>query len=178
MNARKNRVLTAIATSLALALPVTSSGAFDAFLKLDGIDGESTDDKHKNEIEIESWSFGATQTPASGATGRSAGKSCVSDISMVKFVDKASPALFRAAVVGAHIPTAVITVRKAGDKQQEYLIYTMSDVLVSSVSQSGGGDVPTESLSLNFASIKISYRVQKPDGSLDKPVEETVSGRC
>lgn len=81
-------------------------------------------------------------------------------------------------MAGQHIPTAVITVRKAGKEQQDYLIFTMKDILVSSVSQSGGGDAPMEALSLNFSSLKISYHPQKPDGSLDKPVEETVSGKC
>jgi type VI secretion system secreted protein Hcp len=178
MNARKSRVLSSLAASLMLALPLTSIAAVDAFLKLDGIDGESTDDKHKDEIVIESWSFGATQTLSSAGAGRASGKSCLSDISMVKYVDKASPLLLSAAVLGQHIPTAVMKVRKGGKEQQDYLIVTMKDVLVSSVSQSGAGELPMESLSLNFSSLTLSYKPQKADGSLDKAVETTVSGRC
>ena len=81
-------------------------------------------------------------------------------------------------MAGQHIPTAVITVRKAGKDQQEYLIYTMKDILVSSVSQTGGGEAPMEALALDFSSLTIRYRPQKPDGTLDKEVETTVSGRC
>lgn len=177
MNARNTRVLTALAASLALALPMTSNAAFDAFLKIDGIDGESTDDKHKDEIVIESWSFGATQT-LSSSTGRAAGKSCLTDLVFVKHVDKASPLLLSATMVGAHIPTAVISVRKSGEGQKDYLIYTLKDVLISSVSQSAGGDVPMESVSFNFGSLKIRYESQDREGRAGPVVETTVSGRC
>lgn len=178
MNASKTRVLTAIATALALALPMTSNAAFDAFLKIDGIEGESTDDKHKNEIVIESWSFGATQTLAAGGSGRSAGKSCLSDISFVKLVDKASPALLSATMTGVRIPAATISVRKAGGRQEDYLVIKMTDVLVTSVQHSGGGEMPMESLSLNFGQVKLTYHPQKADGSLADAVESTASGRC
>ena len=178
MNARKTRVLTALATSLALALPMTANAAFDAFLKIDGVEGESTDDKHKGEIVIESWSFGATHTGASAGSGGGAGKSCLSDLSVVKLVDKASPVLLSATMTGVHLPTATISVRKAGGKQQDYMIIKMSDVLVTSVQHSGGGETPTESLSLNFGQVKLTYHPQKPDGSLGAPVESTASGRC
>jgi type VI secretion system secreted protein Hcp len=178
MNARKTRVLTALATSLALALPMTANAAFDAFLKIDGVEGESTDDQHKGEIVIEAWSFGATQTLAAGGGARATGKSCLSEFRLVKLVDKASPALLSATMTGVHLPTATISVRKAGDSKQDYLIIKMSDVLVTSVQHSGGGYVPMESLSLNFAQVKLTYHQQKPDGSLGAPVESTASGRC
>ncbi|HET7730766.1 MAG TPA: type VI secretion system tube protein Hcp [Usitatibacter sp.] len=178
MNARKSRLLTTLAASLMLALPVTTIAAVDAFLKIDGIDGESTDPQHPGHIAIESWSFGATQTLSSSTTGRAGGKSCLTDLSLVKYVDKASPLLLSATMTGMHIPTAVISVRKAGEGQKDYLIYTLTDVLVSSVSQAAGGDVPMESVSFNFGSLKIKYEQQLSDGRAGPTVEKTVSGRC
>jgi type VI secretion system secreted protein Hcp len=142
----------------------------DYFLKIDGIDGESGDSKHKNEIELESWTFGATQsgTMHSGGGGGS-GKVSVQDLHFVSKVSKASPKLFLACCNGEHIKKAVLIARKAGKDQQEYLKITMSDLLVSSY-QGGGsaqdGIVPLDQVSLNFAKIEFEYKEQKSDGTL------------
>jgi type VI secretion system secreted protein Hcp len=142
----------------------------DYFLKIDGIDGESGDSKHKNEIELQSWTFGATQsgTMHSGGGGGS-GKVSVQDLHFVTHVSKASPKLFLACCNGEHIKKAVLVARKAGKEQQEYLKITMSDLLVSSY-QGGGsshdGIVPVDQVSLNFAKIEIEYKEQKSDGTL------------
>src|SRR5437868_11414365 len=106
----------------------------DAFLKIDGIEGESQDHKHGKEIEIISYSFGATQ-PGSSATGGGAGTGKVSmaDIHFTHGIDKASPKLMLACCTGDHIKSAILSVRKAGGSQLEYLVMTLSDVLVSSV---------------------------------------------
>jgi type VI secretion system secreted protein Hcp len=167
-----------LALSLAVAIPAHGFAAVDAFLKLDGIDGESTDDTHKNEILIESWSFGVV--PRSSATGQqTSARPCISDISLVKLVDKASPVLFAYAATGSHIPNAVLTVRKRGENPIEYLTVTLKDVLVSSVnSTSSGGDSPAESVSFSFQEIKISYTPQKPDGTSAQPVQTTSKGGC
>jgi type VI secretion system secreted protein Hcp len=142
----------------------------DFFLKIDGIDGESTDAKHKNEIDIQSWGFGATQsgTMHSGGGG-GAGKVSVQDIHFTKNVDKASPKLFLSCANGEHIKKAVFVARKAGKEQQEYMKITLSDLLVSSHQMGGSsGDriVPVDQFSLNFAKIEIEYKEQKEDGSL------------
>jgi type VI secretion system secreted protein Hcp len=174
MNAPKTRLAAAL---LALAFPLTSSAALNAYLKLDGIEGESTAQGHEKEIVIESWSMGARAHGSGGGGG--AGKTCLSDLSLLKMVDKASPLLLQATAVGAHIPNATIAVRKAGEKQQDYFIIRLKDVIVTSVNQSSGGDVAMESLSLGFASMTMTYRVQAADGSLGTKVETTVSGaRC
>lgn len=142
----------------------------DYFLKIDGIDGESADSKHKGEIDLESYSIGArnTGTMASGGGG-GAGKVSFNDFEFVMKVNKASPKLMLACASGEHIKKAVLTCRKAGKDQQEFLKVTMSDVLVSSF-QSGGsahGDVvPVEQVSLNFAKIEKEYKEQKSDGTL------------
>ena len=175
MNAPKARFAAAL---LALAFPLTSTAALNAYLKIDNIKGESTDEGHKDEITIESWSFGATSGASLAGGGAGTGKSCLTDIAFVKPVDRASPALLQAAMLGARIPAATLAVRKSGEGQKDYLIITLKDVLVTSVSQSSGGDVPMESLSLNFGSLRMQYKVQDLKGGLGETVETTVSSRC
>jgi len=137
------------------------------FLKLDGIKGESLDHKHAGEIHIESWSWGMSQTGAHGAGGGGgAGKVSVHDISITKFVDKASPALMLHCCSGKHIPNGLVTVRKAGDKPLEYLKMKLTDIIISGVQNAGhGGDILTENVTLNFAKFHIEYQEQKSDGS-------------
>src|ERR1044071_3487313 len=124
--------------------------AVDMFLKLDGIKGESQDSKHKDEIHIESFSWGMSQTGAHGTGGGGgAGKVHVHDISITKFADKASAALMLHCCNGKHIPNGLITVRKAGDKPLEYLKIKLEDILVSGVQFAGhGGDLLSENLTL------------------------------
>lgn len=141
----------------------------DYFLKIDGIDGESADSKHKAEIELQSWGFGATQSGSmhSGGGGGS-GKVSVQDLHFVTTISKASPKLFLSCANGQHIKKAVLVARKAGTEQQEYYKITLSDLLVSSY-QTGGsshdGIIPVDQVSLNFAKIEIEYKEQKADGS-------------
>jgi type VI secretion system secreted protein Hcp len=142
----------------------------DYFLKIDGIDGESTDAKHKGEIDLQSWGFGASQsgTMHSGGGG-GAGKVSVQDLHFVTHVSKASPKLFLSCANGEHIKKAVLIARKAGKEQQEYLKITMSDLLISNYQTCGSshdGIVPVDQVSLNFAKIEIEYKEQKADGSL------------
>ncbi len=143
----------------------------DYFLKLDGIEGESHDDKHQKEIELLSWSIGATNSGSFAlGSGGGTGKVQFSDAHFTKHIDKSSAKLMEACATGQHIPKGVVTARKAGVKegQIEYFKILLSDVLVSSyqLTGSGGGDVlPHESLSLNFAKVEFEYKEQKPDGS-------------
>jgi type VI secretion system secreted protein Hcp len=148
--------------------------AVDYFLKLENIEGESTDDKHKNEIDVESWSWGETQSGTHvGGGGGGAGKVSMQDFHFTMKVNKATPKLMLACAVGEHIPKAILTCRKAGKDQQEYLLITFSDLLVSSY-QTGGssGDVvPVDQISLNFSKIEVDYKPQKADGSLGSSVK-------
>jgi type VI secretion system secreted protein Hcp len=144
--------------------------ASDYLLKVDGIKGESTDSKHKDEIEIESFSWGATQSGSFAAGGGGgAGKVAFQDIHFTTRVNVASPNLMLACATGQHIKSAVLTVRKAGKDQQEYYLIKLSDNLVSSY-QSGGSEgsntLPVDQFSLNFAKIEFEYKIQKADGSL------------
>jgi type VI secretion system secreted protein Hcp len=148
--------------------------AVDMFLKLGDIKGESTDDTHKDEIDVLAWSWGMSQ---SGTThqgpGGGAGKVSVQDISVTKWVDKATPNLMLGCSTGQHYKDALLTIRKAGGTPVEYLKITMKEVLISSVSTGGsqGEDRLTENVSLNFAEYKVSYTPQKEDGSEDAAID-------
>lgn len=147
----------------------------DYFLKIDGIEGESQDSKHKNEIDVESWSFGATQDGISfTGGGLGAGKVIMHDFHFVMTVNKASPKLYLACCTGQHIKKAVLTCRKAGKDQQEYLNWTFNNLLVSSF-QTGGSDtsdvIPRDQISLHAEEIIQEYKEQKPDGTLGGPIK-------
>ena len=144
-------------------------GAVDVFLKLKGIDGESQDDKHKGEIDVLSWSWGESQTGThAGGGGGGAGKVSMQDFHFTMQMNKATPKLMLNCATGEHIPDAVLTCRKAGTKQQEFLLIKMIDLLVSSYQTGGGGGdtVPIESIALNFSKIEFEYKEQKKDGTL------------
>ncbi|HLC25129.1 MAG TPA: type VI secretion system tube protein Hcp [Nitrosopumilaceae archaeon] len=155
----------------------TSSQAFaavDMFLKMDGVEGESTDKTHGKEIDVLSWSWGASQSGSMAAGGGGgAGKVSMQDLSITKHIDKSSPKLFEALATGKHLKEAKLVLRSAGGSQVEYLVITLSDVLVSSYSTGGssGDDRPTESISLNFAQIKMSYVEQDTKGSAGAATE-------
>jgi type VI secretion system secreted protein Hcp len=144
--------------------------AVDFFLKIDGIQGESKADKHKDEIDVLSFSWGETQsgTFAHGGGG-GAGKVAMQDFHFTMVHNKASPALMLACAQGDHIKSAMLTCRKAGKDQQEFLKFTMSDVLVSGF-QTGGSEgqnvLPTDQISLNFAKIEHEYKEQDATGKL------------
>ncbi len=149
--------------------------AVDYFLKIDGIEGESLDSKHGKEIDLESWSWGESQSGThAGGGGGGAGKVSMQDFHFVMKVNKASPKLLLACANGEHIKSAILTCRKAGKEQQEFLKITLSDLLVSSFQTggSGGGDIiPTDQISLNYSKIEYEYKAQKPDGTLDGAVK-------
>ncbi len=145
--------------------------ALDYFLKISGIDGESEDSTHKNEIECHSWSFGETQsgTFAVGGGG-GAGKVSMQDFHFTFRCCKASPKLFLACATGEHIGNAVMVARKAGKTQQEFLKVTFTDLLLSSFQTGGSGgsdEIPIDSCSFNFGKIKYEYNKQKSDGSME-----------
>jgi len=152
--------------------------AFDAFVKIDTIPGECTDEKHKDWIAIQSFSHGMTQqvsASASAVGGRTTGRVDMQDFSMVKTLDKASPKLALACCNGEHIKTVTIELCKAGKDPQKYMEYKLSDVVVASVrtggSAQGGDSLPTEEVSFHFGKIEWTYTVLdsasgKPKGNL------------
>jgi type VI secretion system secreted protein Hcp len=143
--------------------------ASDIFAKIGDIKGESLDSKHKDEIEVLSFSWGVTSTSAtqSGGGGGS-GKATFQDLSLVHKIDKASPLLMRACAIGEHLKEATITHRKAGKDQQDYLIVKMNDVIITGVTDGdASGQAGSETVSLVFAKIDLEYKPQKADGSFD-----------
>ncbi len=149
--------------------------AIDCFLKLEGIEGESSDHAHEGECEVLAWSWGASNSGTMHeARGGGAGKANFQDISVTKWIDKASPALFQHVSTGKHIPKAWLTVRKAGGGEPvEYLVIELEKVLVTSVSTggSGGEERLTENVSLNFGQFKLIYTPQEDDGTPGAEVE-------
>jgi type VI secretion system secreted protein Hcp len=139
-------------------------------LKLGDIKGESTDNVHRGEIDVLSWSWGMSN-PSSVAPGggRAAGKVQIQQIHFVHHVDKASPNIMKMCAAGEHLAEAILTQRKPGSVPQEYLVIRLEDVMVTSVSDSGssGSELPTESVALAFARVDLEYKPQKPDGSLE-----------
>lgn len=146
------------------------SGQGDAYLKLDGIKGESTDKTHKDEIEILSFSWGASSSGSMGSGGGGGvGRATFTDFTFTKKVDLASPKLALIAARGEHIKTAKLTVRKAGGAagQVAYQVYDFQEVYVTGIHVSGteSGDF-FESLTLSPAKFKWEYKRQGQDGSL------------
>jgi type VI secretion system secreted protein Hcp len=142
--------------------------AIDAFVKVDGIAGESTDDKHKDWIEILSYSHGMTQpsSAASGTGGRSAERVNMADFSVMKVMDKASPNLALACCDGRHLKEVKVEVCEASGDKHTYAVVTMENVIVSSYQPSGSkdGDKPLESVTFNFGKIKWEYTPIGHDG--------------
>lgn len=153
--------------------------AVDYYLKIDGIDkGESSDAQYKGSegwIQIDSWSFGESQTGTMAyGGGGGAGKVQMQDFHFTMRMNTASPKLFLACATGEHFKKATVHARRAGKTQQTFLSVIYSDCLVSSYNTSGSGAadvVPIDSISLNFSKIEVEYKEQKPDGSLGAPVK-------
>lgn len=133
--------------------------AFDAFLKLDGIEGESADHKHKGEIEVLSFSWGINNATTIGSAtgGAGAGKATVHDFSIVKVIDASSPMLFEKCCQGAMISTGLFTLVDRATGLGFYKI-KFDEILISSLqpAANAGGSAPMESMSLNFAQVEIS----------------------
>jgi type VI secretion system secreted protein Hcp len=142
--------------------------AVDMFFKIGDIKGESKDSKHKDEIDVLSWSWAVNQHGSSGyGGGGGTGKVQATDVTFVKRLDLSSPNLFESCCNGKHYPEAKLTVRKAGEHPLENLIVTLTDVLVSGYSPgaSHGNEEPTENVTLNFAKATLKYVPQNEKGA-------------
>jgi type VI secretion system secreted protein Hcp len=144
--------------------------ATDIFAKIGDIKGESLDGKHKDEIEVLSFSWGVANSGSTGTGGGGgAGKATFQDLLIVHGIDSATPALLRACATGQHIKDATITHRKAGKGQQEFLIIKLNDVTIAAVNHAGAEDQPyAESVSLKFVKVDLHYKRIRNDGSLDE----------
>lgn len=146
--------------------------AADYFLKIDGIPGEATDRNHAGQIDIESFSWGATNAGAAAATGGAgAGKVSFSDFSFAKLQDKASPLLLQFAASGKVIPKVTLYGVSAGEQRVDYMTITLSEVLITSFQSAGSaGSAQMDSVSVNFAKIQYEYRPLGADGKFGPAV--------
>jgi type VI secretion system secreted protein Hcp len=128
--------------------------ASDYFLEIEGIKGESKDKKHKDMIDVESWSWGASQLDTVGTPGLKG-----EDLSFHHHIDKASPVLMLSCAQGKHIPKAVLYIRRSADDSGDYYKVTFEDVLISSFQHGGegGGALPTEQVSMHYAKVDFAY---------------------
>jgi type VI secretion system secreted protein Hcp len=153
---------------------------FDAFIKIDGIPGECTDDKHKDWIEVLSFHWGVSQqiagarSTAGAATG---GRTDHNDFSIVKALDKTSPDLMLQCCNGKHIKSIEVDLCRAGEDKNSFMKYNLSDVLITGVRPGGSGQgseaFPLEEVSFNYGKIELTYtgtdaRTGKPGGAVKR----------
>jgi type VI secretion system secreted protein Hcp len=150
--------------------------AGDMFIKFEGgqteVKGEATAEGHEDWLDIESFSWGVSQVGTFGTgTGGGAGKAHGQDVVISKKVDKATPNLFKCIVTGNHFDKATIEVRKAGGEQIVYYQIVLEHAFVTSLNNSGGGDLISESFSLNYSKFGITYYPQAEAGSQEGAIE-------
>lgn len=143
----------------------------DFYLKIDTITGESEAIGFEKQMQIQSWSFGASNAgSARQGTGMGSGKVSLQDFHFVVENGSASVQLFLATCKGNHIPNAILSCRKTGGDGTPYTFYkvTFNDLVISSFQTGGsaGGGLPIEQISFNFTKITHEYFNQKPDGSV------------
>jgi type VI secretion system secreted protein Hcp len=149
--------------------------AENMWIKMDGCKGEATDDKHKDEIDVDSYSWGMMHPIQPGGTGQSAGESTASQLVVSKTVDKATPNLMKFCMNAKSFPSVVLTCRKRGENPIDYLKITMKNAVVASLQDSGNGDgsPAQESVSFAFTAVEVEYIPQKEDGTPDGSVKTT-----
>jgi len=139
----------------------------DYYLKLDGIEGEAVSTGFEKQIQLLSFSWGGSQTTSVAGTGGSgAGKVDLSDLSVMKYYDKSSPQVFKALVTGTHIKTGVLSATKAGGGGKPFLKISLAELFVTSNQISASSEIPTESVSFSYNTIKVEYSTQNEQGIL------------
>ena len=147
--------------------------AADTHIKFDGVEGESTHQDHKGEIEVLSWTWGisnASGAAAGGGSGR--GRASPGEFHMTHQYDKASPVLAKKCAQGLHFKEVMLTSRKAGEGQKDFLKITMKEVFITSVQPSGHAEGEImESVSMSYGGIEFSYKAQDAKGGLGGEVK-------
>ena len=146
--------------------------AVDMFLKITDVDGESKDSKMKGQIHIESFSFGVEQVgTADSGGGLGAGKAKFEDFEFTMPTQKASAKLFAACASGKHIPSATLSIRKAGGTQEVFLKHTFTSLLISSFRTANGDPQPVDTIKFNFVKLETEYKEQDEKGKLGGPIK-------
>lgn len=174
--------------TLLLAPGVSPSfAAFDAYLAIDGIEGDSTASKHKGDHDVLSYTWGATQSGTfHGGGGGTAGRVNMQDLTITKQLDGASPVLAQAVAEGRRIASARLTLRRAGGNKEKYMDYVFTNVVISSIQQGGSaqgeGGVPIEEVGLNFSKIQWKFfkvgTDGKPQGAVVGCWDVQTNNRC
>ena len=179
-NQQSGRVLVHAAAALILVVPATA-WAVDWFLKLDGIKGESRDILHRDELQIDSFSWavrgGTKGTKDGSGMARAPTAPCMNTLVLTRPADAATPPLLTSAALGSMIPKATLSgVKQTGaEKAQDFFKVELTNVFVSSISHSGSGDALYEALELRFAGAKVSYSPQDAKtGNLGKALESNL----
>ena len=145
--------------------------AAEYFLRIDGVDGESADAKHKGEIVLEAFSWHESNAGSvSIGGGAAAGRVHFDDLRCVARTSKASPRLLVACASGEHLKSALLTCRRTTGVKLEFLKIALTDVLVSSYAVAGAVDPPADEFALAFGKVEIEYTPQAPSGKVDPVV--------
>lgn len=144
----------------------------DTHIKFDGVEGEATHKDHKGEIEVLSWSWNVTNNNLGSGGGSGKGKANPGDFVFTHTYDKASPILAKQSAAGKHFKTVVLTARKAGEGQKDFLKVTMKEVFITAVSPSGGhGGEIVENVAMSYKDIEFEYKPQDDKGGLGGAVK-------
>lgn len=162
----------AMTAALVAALPLPASAGLDHFLKIDTIKGESTDSKHKDEIEVLEWSWGVSNTgSASTGGGAGSGKAFFSDFRWEQGLDSSFVPMFLGVAQGKHFESAVLSVRRDGKDSQDFFKMTLSDVLLNSLQTQTNEDSFEVRASMNYSKIEMSYKRKNADGTYGAEIE-------
>jgi type VI secretion system secreted protein Hcp len=146
----------------------------DIHLKVDGIKGESTDVRHKDEIVVDSWAWGVAAGQSAGGGGAGAGRATFSDLTFTHRVDRASPLLWKACATGRQIKEAMLSIARSGPGAQDYMTISLRNVRVTAVAladAAADSSPPAETVSLSFGQVRYGYRPQRANGALDAAIE-------
>jgi len=139
----------------------------DSYIKFAGVEGESIAKDHKGEIDLVSWAWSVSTATDEAGGHPAAGKPVAGDFQVTHRYDKASLLLAKACASGKHFTDVVLTGRKAGDTQKDFLRVTFKDVTITSVRPSctEGGDI-IEVVTFSYREIGFGYKPQDANGVL------------
>jgi type VI secretion system secreted protein Hcp len=151
--------------------------ASDIFMRIDDIEGESTDRQHPGWIEVLNNKLGLKQriasTPSS-AGGATAGKADFKTFNFIRPVDKASPRLALVCAAGTHIDEILVEECRAGGERVRYMAYRLRNCIIKRVMLIGGGIFPMELVDVDYGQIEWAYTQQSRSGG--RPVGEVAGG--
>lgn len=144
----------------------------DTHIKFDGVEGEATHKDHKGEIEVLSWSWNVSNSGHGSGGGSGKGKANPGDFVFTHTYDKSSPVLAKQSASGKHFKTVVLTARKSGEGQKDFLKVSMKEVFITAVSPSGGhGGEIIENIAMAYKDIEFEYKPQDDKGGLGGAVK-------